>query len=108
MSLTETNPLLTAGPAASLATARLTPPGCEPANYAGVNRLGSRTPGCPEIRAIRRSFRTYGRDGRDTLMPVGETTILDLLCERAGLQGDDAAVTFIDYEQDWNGVSESL
>lgn len=41
-------------------------------------------------------------------MPVGETTILDLLCERAGLQGDDAAVTFIDYEQDWNGVSESL
>jgi long-chain fatty acid adenylyltransferase FadD28 len=45
---------------------------------------------------------------RDTLTVVGDTTILDLLCERAGLQGDDAAVTFIDYEQDWDGVSETL
>jgi fatty acid CoA ligase FadD28 len=31
-----------------------------------------------------------------------------MLCERASLQPDDTAVTFIDYEQDWNGVAESL
>jgi fatty acid CoA ligase FadD28 len=39
---------------------------------------------------------------------VGDTSILELLCERAGLQGDDPAVTFIDYEQDWSGVAETL
>lgn len=43
-----------------------------------------------------------------TLRPVGDTSILELLCERAGLQGDDPAVTFIDYEQDWAGVAETL
>lgn len=37
-----------------------------------------------------------------------ETSISDLLCERASLQPDDTAFTFIDYEQDWNGVAESL
>lgn len=37
-----------------------------------------------------------------------ETPILDLLCERASLQPDDTAFTFVDYEQDWNGVAESL
>jgi fatty acid CoA ligase FadD28 len=41
-------------------------------------------------------------------MRVGDTSILALLSERAGLQGDDTAVTFIDYEQDWAGVAESL
>lgn len=41
-------------------------------------------------------------------MPVGETSILNLLCERAGLQGDDTAVTYVDYEQDWAGVTQSL
>lgn len=41
-------------------------------------------------------------------MCVGGTSILTLLSERAGLQGDDPAVTFIDYEQDWAGVAESL
>lgn len=35
-------------------------------------------------------------------------TILDLLRERAGLQADDTAVTYIDYEQDWSGVEQSL
>ncbi|MHC9294298.1 AMP-binding protein [Mycobacterium sp. LTG2003] len=39
---------------------------------------------------------------------MGETSLLTLLCERAGLQGDDTAVTFVDYEQDWAGVAESL
>jgi fatty acid CoA ligase FadD28 len=37
-----------------------------------------------------------------------ETSIPDLLCERASLQPNDTAFTFIDYDQDWNGVAESL
>ena len=41
-------------------------------------------------------------------MPVLGTSISTLLCERASLQPDDTAFTFIDYEQDWNGVAESL
>lgn len=41
-------------------------------------------------------------------MPVVETSILTLLSERAGLQGDDTAVTFVDYETNWDGVRESL
>ncbi|CAJ1579355.1 AMP-binding protein [[Mycobacterium] wendilense] len=41
-------------------------------------------------------------------MRVGETTILDLLCERAGMQGDEPAVTFLDYDQSWDGVAETL
>lgn len=35
-------------------------------------------------------------------------TLLDILRERAGLQPDDKAFTFTDYEQDWAGVVESL
>lgn len=41
-------------------------------------------------------------------MPVSEMSILTLLSERAGLQGDDTAVTFIDYEKNWAGTAESL
>lgn len=41
-------------------------------------------------------------------MPVTETSILTLLCERAGLQGEDTAVTFVDYEKNWDGQAESL
>jgi fatty acid CoA ligase FadD28 len=37
-----------------------------------------------------------------------ETCISDLLCERASLQPNDTAFTFVDYEQDWDGVAESL
>lgn len=33
---------------------------------------------------------------------------MGLLCERASLQPNDTAFTFIDYEQDWNGVAEIL
>jgi fatty acid CoA ligase FadD28 len=47
-------------------------------------------------------------DGHCNLMPVVGTSILDLMCERASLQPDDTAFTFIDYEQDWAGVAESL
>ncbi|ASW90289.1 acyl-CoA synthetase [Mycobacterium marseillense] len=37
-----------------------------------------------------------------------ETSISNLLCERASLQPNDTAFTFIDFEQDWNGIAESL
>ena len=37
-----------------------------------------------------------------------ETSIPALLRERASLQPDDTAYTFIDYEQDWVGIAESL
>jgi long-chain fatty acid adenylyltransferase FadD28 len=47
-------------------------------------------------------------DRHGSLMPVVGTSILDLMCERASLQPDDTAFTFIDYEQDWAGVAESL
>lgn len=33
---------------------------------------------------------------------------MTLLRERAGLQGDDTAVTFVDYENNWDGEAESL
>jgi fatty acid CoA ligase FadD28 len=41
-------------------------------------------------------------------MLVAGTSILGMLCERASLQPDDTAFTFIDYEQDWAGFAESL
>jgi long-chain fatty acid adenylyltransferase FadD28 len=41
-------------------------------------------------------------------MAVFETSVPAVLRERAGLQPDVTAFTFIDYEQDWNGVAESL
>jgi fatty acid CoA ligase FadD28 len=39
---------------------------------------------------------------------VVETSIPALLRERASLQPDDTAYTFVDYDQDWAGVPESL
>ncbi|MGV9801305.1 AMP-binding protein [Mycobacterium sp. NPDC003449] len=39
---------------------------------------------------------------------MAEASILTLLSERAGLQGDDTAVTFLDYEKNWDGDEESL
>ncbi|OBB21521.1 acyl-CoA synthetase [Mycolicibacterium setense] len=39
---------------------------------------------------------------------MGEASILTLLRDRAGLQGDDTAMTFVDYENDWEGSTESL
>jgi fatty acid CoA ligase FadD21 len=35
-------------------------------------------------------------------------SLLSLLRERAGLAPDDLAYTFLDFEQDWDGVAESL
>jgi len=43
-----------------------------------------------------------------TLAQVIEASIPTVLRERASLQPDDVAVTFIDYERDWDGVAESL
>lgn len=41
-------------------------------------------------------------------MRVTETTLVDVLRERASLQPNDKAFTYIDYERDWNGAAESL
>jgi long-chain fatty acid adenylyltransferase FadD28 len=41
-------------------------------------------------------------------MQVIETSVPAILCERASLQPDDPAYTFIDYEQDWNGIAQTL
>jgi long-chain fatty acid adenylyltransferase FadD28 len=41
-------------------------------------------------------------------MPVVEMSVPALQRERASLQPDDTAFTFVDYEQDWAGVAESL
>ncbi|WP_165789315.1 AMP-binding protein, partial [Mycolicibacterium agri] len=37
-----------------------------------------------------------------------ETSLTAVLRERASLQPDDTAFTFVDYEQDWDGVAESV
>jgi long-chain fatty acid adenylyltransferase FadD28 len=54
------------------------------------------------------AFWTCRGDGHGNLMPVVEMSVPALLRERASLQPDDTAFTFIDYEQDWAGVAESL
>ena len=41
-----------------------------------------------------------------TRMPL--PSVLSVLRERAGLQPDDNAFTYTDYELDWAGVAESL
>ena len=41
-------------------------------------------------------------------MQVIETSIPAVLRERASLQPNDTAFTFVDYDQDWNGVATSL
>jgi long-chain fatty acid adenylyltransferase FadD28 len=40
--------------------------------------------------------------------PVAESSIPAVLRERASLQPNDTALTFIDYEQDWDGVQQTL
>jgi long-chain fatty acid adenylyltransferase FadD28 len=41
-------------------------------------------------------------------MPVAESSLPNALRERASLQPNDAALTFIDYDQSWDGVEETL
>ena len=64
-----------------------------------LNRPERKHPDCRESRHTR-------PDGNLTRMP--EPTLLTNLRERAGLQPNDPAFTFTDYEQDWDGVSETL
>jgi long-chain fatty acid adenylyltransferase FadD28 len=47
-------------------------------------------------------------DGDGNLMRVIESSLPDMLRERASLQPNDTAFTFIDYDQDWDGVAETL
>jgi long-chain fatty acid adenylyltransferase FadD28 len=53
------------------------------------------------------SFRRCG-DGDGKVTPVTGPSVPSVLRERASLQPNGKAVTFIDYEQDWDGVAESL
>ena len=39
---------------------------------------------------------------------MSDASILTLLRERAGLQGGDTAMTFVDYENNWDGTATSL
>ena len=41
-------------------------------------------------------------------MQVIETSVPVVLRERASLQPNDTAFTFIDYDQEWDGVAETL
>ena len=41
-------------------------------------------------------------------LPVAESSISAVLRERASLQPNQTAFTFLDYERDWEGVAESL
>ena len=45
---------------------------------------------------------------RGRVRSVVESSIPAVLRERASLQPNDTALTFIDYEQDWDGVAETL
>lgn len=47
-------------------------------------------------------------DQDGNLAPMQNASIVSLLRERAGLQPDDVAFRFTDYEQDWAGVAETL
>lgn len=61
-----------------------------------------------DTRLLKFGFRRCCGDGPGSLTQVVETSIPALLRERASLQPDDTAFTFVDYEQDWAGVAESL
>lgn len=39
---------------------------------------------------------------------MGKSSIPIVLRERASMQPNDTAFTFIDYDQDWDGVEETL
>ncbi len=49
-----------------------------------------------------------GRRARGNLAPVTGTSLPAVLRERASLQPDDVALTFVEYDRDWDGVAESL
>src|SRR5260370_41559645 len=49
-----------------------------------------------------------GGHGAGKVKAVIEPSIPTVLRDRASLQPNEKAVTFIDYEQDWDGVAEGL
>ena len=49
-----------------------------------------------------------GGEGHGNVTQVSESSIPAVLRERASLQPNDTAFTFIDYDQDWDGVAETL
>jgi long-chain fatty acid adenylyltransferase FadD28 len=53
-------------------------------------------------------FHRSGVDGEGTVTPVIAPSIPGVLRERASLQPNDTAFTFIDYEQDWDGVAQNV
>jgi fatty acid CoA ligase FadD28 len=55
---------------------------------------------------IDRNIGVNKREGN--AMPVIESSILTVLRERASLKPNNTAFTFIDYDQDWLGVAQSL
>ena len=48
------------------------------------------------------------RGGHGNSMQVIETSVQAVLRERASMQPNDTAFTFVDYDQDWAGVAETL
>ena len=54
------------------------------------------------------SFHRCCGDGDGKVTRVVESSLPAVLRERASLQPNDTAFTFIDYEQDWAGIAESL
>ena len=54
------------------------------------------------------AFWRCGVVAHGTLMAVIETSVTAVLRERASLQPNDKAFTYIDYDQDWDGVEETL
>ena len=66
--------------------------------------VGSNGFRCMRTRDLANTRRKPG--GNVARMP--QPSILSVLRERAGLQPDDTAFTYTDYEQDWAGVAESL
>jgi fatty acid CoA ligase FadD28 len=61
-----------------------------------------------DIRLLNLAFRGCSGDDHGNLMRMVESSLPTVLRERASLQPNGIAVTFIDYEQDWAGVAASL
>src|ERR1700722_19396011 len=54
------------------------------------------------------AFSRWGSGAHGNLMPVIQTSVTGVLRERASLQPNDKAFTYIDYDQDWDGVEHTL
>jgi long-chain fatty acid adenylyltransferase FadD28 len=83
--------------------------GIHPDDFHDAQRVGGanglNVPTAPSFTYL---FPECSYDEHSNVIRVAETSILALLCERASLQPDGPAFTFVDYEQDWSGVAETL